>query len=101
VLADPPQVLSATPLCCQCHSDGRGPLRRLSIKVRRWLGKLHTKDCLDAGVHVEGFTSPAGSDGADVGMLEAVHRSHVINLCPLSLPPQRDVEMLRQVLITI
>jgi len=52
-------------------------------------------------VQVEGFTSPARSDGAGIGMLEAVHRSQVISPYPPPLPPQRDVEMLRQVFITI
>jgi hypothetical protein len=71
------------------------------IKVHRWLGKLDGEESSDAGVQVEGFTSPARSDGAGIGMLEAVHRSHVISPYPPPLPPQRDVEMLRQVLITI
>jgi hypothetical protein len=86
VLADPPQVLSAPPLCCHCTGTNEDQLRRLLIKVRSWLGKLDGEEGSDAGVQVEGFTSPARSDDAGVGVLEAVHRSHMISLCMLSLP---------------
>ena len=49
--------------------------RRLLIKTCGWLREFDGEQGLDAGVQVEGFTGPAGSDGSGVGMLEAVHRS--------------------------
>ena len=99
MLSDPPQVLSAQPLCCQCRRTKGAQLRRLSIKVDSRLGELHGEQGLNAGVQVEGFTCPARSNGAGIGILEAVHRSRVIILCLLALPPQRDIEMLGQILV--
>ena len=99
MLSDPPQVLSAQPLCCQCRRTKGAWLRRLSIKVHSRLRELHGEEGLDAGVQVERFTGPARSDRAGIGMLEAVHRSCVIILCLLPLPPQHDIEMLGQVFV--
>ena len=45
----------------------------LLILVFVGFGEFDGKEGLDAGVQVEGFAGPSGSDGAGVGMLEAVH----------------------------
>jgi len=69
------------------------------IKVRHRLPQLDGEQGLDAGVQVEGFTGPTGSDGLGVGMLEAVPCGELIMLCLLSLPAQREIKMPRQVLV--
>ena len=99
MLSDPLQMLSAQPLCCPCGGTEGDWLRRLLIKVHSRLWEFHGEEGLEAGVQVEGFTCPARSNGAGIGMLEALHRSRVIILCLLALPPQRDIEMLGQILV--
>ena len=64
--------------CGALLTDGAaasGSLRSLLIKISDRLGQFDGEQGLDAGVQVEGFTSPAGPDGLRVGMLEAVHHS--------------------------
>jgi hypothetical protein len=45
------------------------------IKLFRLFGQLDGEEGLHAGVEVESFTCPAGSDGLGGWMLEDVHRS--------------------------
>jgi hypothetical protein len=71
-------------------------LRGLLIKIRGRLGECDGEEGLDAGVEVEGFTGPAGSNGLGVRMLEAVHRSQLITFC-LPLAALRECEVLGQV----
>jgi hypothetical protein len=75
VLSDPLEVLSARPTCCQCFGDrcqlGLGGL--LMKVVGHRLGQFDGEEGLDAGVEVEGFTGPAGSDCHGLGMVDAVH----------------------------
>jgi hypothetical protein len=64
-------------------------------------GEFDGEEGLDAGVQVERFASPAGSDRCGVGMVEAVHRSELItlrSLLPCSVAG--EVEMPCQILIT-
>jgi hypothetical protein len=76
LLVDPPEVLSAMRMCCQSawlRASARlgGPL----IKLFWLFGQSDGEEGLHAGVEVESFTGPAGSDGSSGWMLEAVHRS--------------------------
>ena len=64
-------------------------------------GKFDGEEGLDAGVQVEGFASPAGTDRCGVGMLKAVHGSELITLRGLLLcSAAGEVEMPCQILIT-
>jgi hypothetical protein len=72
-------------------------LRGLLIKIRGRLGECDGEEGLDAGVEVEGFTGPAGSDGLGVRMLEAVHRSQLITLYLLAA--LREGQVLGQIRI--
>jgi hypothetical protein len=53
-------------------------LGRLLILLWGGFRLFDGEESLDAGVEVEGFAGPVGSDGVGVGMLEAVHRREVI-----------------------
>jgi hypothetical protein len=56
------------------------------IKISCRLREFDGEEGLDAGIQIEGFVGPAGSDGLGVGMLEAVHSSKLIMLgLPLTL----------------
>jgi hypothetical protein len=57
------------------------------------LGEFDGEDGLDAGVQVEGFAGPAGSDRLSVGMQEAIHRSWVIMLGRLLLCGAAECEV--------
>jgi hypothetical protein len=48
-------------------------LGRLLILVFAGLGEFDGEEGSDAGVQVERFAGPAGSDDAGIGMMEAVH----------------------------
>ena len=48
-------------------------LGRLLILIFAGFGEFDGEEGLDAGVQVERFAGPAGSDGAGIGMVEAVH----------------------------
>ena len=64
-------------------------------------GDFDGEEGLDAGVQVERFASPAGTDRCGVGMVEAVHRSELITLGSLLLcSAAGEVEMPCQILIT-
>ena len=64
-------------------------------------GEFDGEEGLDAGVQVEGFASPAGTDRCGVGMVEAVHGSELITLRGLLLcSAAGEVEMPCQILIT-
>jgi hypothetical protein len=66
-------------------------------KVRARLREFDGEEGLDAGMQIEGFAGPAGSDGLGVGMLEAVHRNQFITLG--LQPPLREGEMVGEILI--
>ena len=70
----------------------------LLILLRR-VGEFDGEQGLHAGVQVEDFTGPAGTNRLSVGMLEAVHRSQLITLGLLPFA-QREVKMPSQVVIT-
>jgi hypothetical protein len=55
-----------------------GSLGGLLIKISGRLREFDGEEGLDAGIQIEGFAGPAGSDGLGVGMLEAVHSSKLI-----------------------
>jgi hypothetical protein len=98
LLVDPPEVLSAMRMCCQSawlrtRAGLGGPL----IKLFRLFGQLDGEEGLHAGVEVESFTGPAGSDGLGGWVMEAVHCSELIR-CFLAAA-QRVVEMPGQILI--
>ena len=103
MLSDPVVVLSNSILCCpslprRSNADGLGGLL---ILVFGRLGKFDGEEGLDAGVQVERFASPAGTDRCGVGMVEAVHRSELITLRSLLLcSAAGEVEMPCQILIT-
>ena len=67
--------------------------------VLRLFGEFDGEQGLHAGVQVEDFTAPAGTNGARVGVLEAVHRSQLITLGLLRFA-QREIKMPSQVVIT-
>jgi hypothetical protein len=48
-------------------------LGRLLILVFAGLGEFDGEEGADAGVQIERFAGPAGSDDARIGMMEAVH----------------------------
>jgi hypothetical protein len=50
-------------------------LGRLLILAFARCGEFDGEEGLDAGVQIEGFAGPAGSDDAGIGMMEAVHLS--------------------------
>ena len=76
VLSDPREVLSARPMCCQqLRKRISASLRGLLIKVGLRLRQLDSEKGLDAGLEVERFTGPAGSNEGGIGMMEAVHVS--------------------------
>jgi hypothetical protein len=52
--------------------SGRRSGRLLILAIVR-LGEFDGEEGLDAGVQIEGFAGPAGSDGAGIGMVEAIH----------------------------
>ena len=54
--------------------SGRRSGRLLILAIVR-LGEFDGEEGLDAGVQIEGFAGPAGSDGAGIGMVEAIHSS--------------------------
>jgi hypothetical protein len=64
-------VAAVPPLCRLVLEQLCGPL----IKLFRLFGQLDGEEGLHAGVEVESFTCPAGSDGLGGWMLEDVHRS--------------------------
>jgi hypothetical protein len=100
VLSDPLEVLSARASCCQCRARRTAnSLGRLLIKVRVRLAEFDGEEGLDADVQVEGFTGPAGSDGAGIGMLKAVHPGEPITAGLLLLPAVREIKMPGQVFI--
>jgi hypothetical protein len=55
-------------------------LRRLLIKAYGLVREFDGEQGLHAGMQVEGFTCPAGTNRAGIRMLEAVHRSQPIKL---------------------
>ena len=74
-------------------------LCRLLILVQRLLWQFDGEEGLRAGVQVEGFAGPAGSDGTGVGVLEAVHARELFGLGLLLLPAEREVQMPGQMLV--
>jgi hypothetical protein len=50
------------------------------IKVCSPFGEFDGEEGLDAGVQVEGFSSPAGPDGFGVGVVEPVHVGEPVTL---------------------
>jgi hypothetical protein len=84
VLVDPPDVLSAMQMCCQsAWLRTSAVLGGLLIKVFQLFGQLDGEECLHAGVEVESFAGPAGSDGSSGWVLEAVHCSELV-MCLLA-----------------
>ena len=67
-------------MCCQSAWQTLDLSGGLLIKVSRLFGEFDGEQGLHAGMQVEGFTRPAGSDGAGGWVLEAVHRSQSITL---------------------
>src|SRR6476469_11152593 len=83
-----PLPFRCCPTCCptrpRCCPLGRCVVRlsgdqetlvlgRLLILVFAGLGEFDGEEGSDAGVQIERFAGPAGSDDAGIGMMEAVH----------------------------
>jgi hypothetical protein len=62
VLSDPPDLLSVRPTCCQFAQQNSRSLRGLLISFLALLGQFDGEEGFDAGMQVEGFAGPAGSD---------------------------------------
>ena len=73
-------------------------LRSLLILLRLF-GEFEGEQGLHAGVQVEDFTAPAGTNRLSVGVLEAVHPGQLITLGLLPFA-QREIKMPSQVVIT-
>jgi hypothetical protein len=68
-------------------------LCRLLILVQRLMSQFDGEEGLHAGVQIEGFAGPAGSDDAGVGVLEAVHVRELIVMGLLLLAAECKVKM--------
>lgn len=76
MLSDPLEVLSSSAYVLSVagrRGDSRTLLCRLLILVYLLLSQFDGEEGLHAGVQIEGFTGPARSGDAGVGVLEAVH----------------------------
>ena len=67
----------------------------------RLLGEFDGEQGLDAGVEVEDFTGPAGTNRSGVWMAEAVHPSQLIMLCLPVTAAEREVVVPSQVLSSL